>query len=114
MLGTMSTYLAAITVGSGKILLLTLPTAAGTVVGNLIYSKFQNRIEPTKMLKFTGLYSMVAATLIFIAVVLTKEFGIIFFIFYFFFGIGVGFQELSTSHLTVEFNDILNGKQAKA
>ncbi|HZJ75318.1 MAG TPA: MFS transporter [Clostridia bacterium] len=107
MLGTMSTYLAAITVGSGNILLLTLPTAIGTVVGNLIYSKFQNRIEPTKMLKFTGIYSMLAATLIFIAVILTKEFGIVFFIFYFFFGIGVGFQELSTSHLTVEFNDYL-------
>lgn len=107
MLGTMSTYLAAITVGSGKILLLTLPTAVGTVVGNLIYSKFQNRIEPTKMLKFTGLYSMVAAALIFIAVIVTKEFGTVFFVFYFFFGIGVGFQELSTSHLTVEFNDYL-------
>ncbi len=106
-LGTMSTYLAAITVGSHKILLLTLPTAVGTAVGNLIYSKFQNRIEPTKMLKFTGLYSMAAAALIFMAVVITKEFGIIFFIFYFFFGIGVGFQELATSHLTVEFNDYL-------
>lgn len=107
MLGTMSTYLAAITVGSDKILLLTLPTAAGTVVGNLIYSKLQNRVEPTKMLKFTGFYSMLTASLVFISVILTKKFSILFYIFYFCFGVGVGFQELSTSHLTVEFNDYL-------
>lgn len=107
MLGRMSTLLAAITVGSDKILLLTLPTAAGTVVGNVICAKFQNRVEPTKMLRFVGVYSMVSAMLVFAAVLITKEFSWVFFIFYFFFGIGVGLQELSTSHLTVEFNDYL-------
>ena len=43
-LGKFSTYLAAITVGSSKNLLLTLPTAAGTVVGNVITAKL-SRLE---------------------------------------------------------------------
>ena len=45
MLGKMSTFLAAITVGSSKNLLLTLPTAVGTVVGNLITTKLSKNMS---------------------------------------------------------------------
>ncbi|NMP37975.1 MAG: MFS transporter [Clostridiales bacterium] len=107
MLGKMSTYLAAITVGSSKNLLLTLPTAIGTVVGNVICAKISKKKEPTKILKFCGAYSMVCAAIIFVVAYMQKEFGLFFYIFYFCFGIGVGMQELSTSHFTVEFNDYL-------
>ena len=62
MLGKMSTYLAAITVGSSKNLLLTLPTAVGTVVGNLITAKLSKKYEPTKLLKFCGIYTPVSAS----------------------------------------------------
>jgi len=117
MLGKMSTYLAAITVGSSKNLLLTLPTAIGTVVGNVITARVSKKYEPTKLLKFCGFYSMACSVLIFATCFFeTKVLGIsfyegwnaiFFYVFYFFFGIGVGIQELSTSHFTVEFNDYL-------
>ncbi len=107
MLGKMSTFLAAITVGSSKNLLLTLPTAIGTVVGIAICTKISKKYEPTRILKFVGLYSMVVAAIIFFIVFSSREFGILFYIFYFLFGIGVGLQELSNSHFNVEFNDYL-------
>jgi predicted MFS family arabinose efflux permease len=64
-LGKFSTLLAAITVGSSKNLLLTLPTAIGTVVGNLITAKLSKKHEPTKLLKFCGPYSMISALVLF-------------------------------------------------
>lgn len=116
MLGKMSTYLAAITVGSSKNLLLTLPTAIGTVVGNVIATKLSKKHEPTKLLKFCGPYSLISAGILFGICFVEAQFGIMFFsgwnsiffyIFYFIFGIGIGIQELSTSHLNVEFFDYL-------
>ena len=116
MLGKMSTYLAAITVGSSKNLLLTLPTAIGTVVGNLITTKLSTKYEPTKLLKFCGPYSLISAGVLFGICFVEAQFGIMFFsgwnsiffyVFYFIFGIGIGIQELSTSHLNVEFFDYL-------
>ncbi len=116
MLGKMSTYLAAITVGSSKNLLLTLPTAVGTVVGNLIATKLSKKYEPTKLLKFCGPYSLVAAGILFGICFIEAQMGIVFFkgwnsiffyAFYFVFGIGIGIQELSTSHFNVEFYDYL-------
>ncbi len=116
MLGKMSTYLAAITVGSSKNLLLTLPTAIGTVVGNLIATKLSKKYEPTKLLKFCGPYSLISAGVLFGICFVEAQFGIMFFkgwnsiffyLFYFIFGIGIGIQELSTSHLNVEFYDYL-------
>lgn len=107
MLGKMSTFLAAITVGSSKNLLLTLPTAIGTVVGIAICTKISKKFEPTKILKFVGLYSISIAAIIFFIVFTSREFGILFYIFYFLFGVGVGLQELSNTHFTVEFNDYL-------
>ena len=65
-LGKFSTLLAAITVGSSKNLLLTIPTAAGTVVGNLITAKISKKYEPTKLLKFCGPYAMVSAGVLFL------------------------------------------------
>lgn len=115
-LGKWSTYLVGITVGSSNALLLTIPTAAGTVVGNLICGKVAKKIEPTKMLKFCGIYSMAAAALLFGICYAEKEMGLyfwkswyaaFFYAFYFIFGIGVGLQELSNSHYTVEFLDYL-------
>ena len=115
-LGKWSTYLAAITVGSSKNLLLTLPTAIGTVVGNIITTKLSKKYEPTKLLKFCGIYSTIAAALVFFICFGESLFGIYFFkgwnsiffyIFYFAFGIGVGIQELSESHFTVEYCDYL-------
>ena len=116
MLGKMSTYLAAITVGSSKNLLLTLPTAIGTVVGNLITTKLSKKYEPTKLLKICGPYSLISAGILFGICFIEAQFGIMFFsgwnsiffyIFYFIFGVGIGIQELSTSHLNVEFYDYL-------
>ena len=115
-LGRMSTYLAAITVGSSKNLLLTLPTAIGTVVGNLICTKLSKKHEPTKLLKFCGIYSPVAAGVLFTICFVEAKMGIRFFegwnsiffyVFYFVFGIGIGIQELSNSHFNVEFLDYL-------
>ncbi len=116
MLGKMSTYLAAITVGSSKNLLLTLPTAVGTVVGNLITTKLSKKYEPTKLLKFCGIYSPVASFILFGICFVEAKMGIRFFegwnsiffyVFYFIFGIGIGIQELSKSHFDVEFFDYL-------
>ncbi len=116
MLGKMSTYLAAITVGSSKNLLLTLPTAVGTVVGNLIATKLSKKHEPTKLLKFCGPYSLISAGILFAICFVEAKFGIMFFtgwnsiffyVFYFIFGIGIGIQELSKSHFDVEFYDYL-------
>ena len=116
MLGKMSTYLAAITVGSSKNLLLTLPTAVGTVVGNLICTKLSKKHEPTKLLKFCGIYSPVSAGILFAICFVEAKMGIRFFegwnsiffyVFYFVFGIGIGIQELSKSHFDVEFYDYL-------
>lgn len=116
MLGKMSTYLAAITVGSSKNLLLTLPTAIGTVVGNVITTKLAKKYEPTKLLKFCGPYSMISAGILFLICFFEAEMGIMFFsgwnsiffyAFYFLFGVGIGVQELSNSHFTVEYYDYL-------
>ena len=119
MLGKMSTYLAAITVGSSKNLLLTLPTAIGTVVGNLITTKLSKKYEPTKLLKFCGVYTPVSAFVLFGICFAEAKMGIRFFegwnsiffyLFYFVFGIGIGIQELSKSHFDVEFFDFLEWK----
>lgn len=116
MLGIMSTYLAAITVGSSKILLLTLPTAIGTVVGNVIATKLSKKYEPTKLMKFCGPYSVISAGVLFGICFIEAQMGIFFFsgwnsilfyLFYFIFGIGIGIQELSNSHFNVEFYDYL-------
>lgn len=119
MLGKMSTFLAAITVGSQNNLLLTLPTAVGTVVGNLITTKLAKKHEPTKLLKFCGPYSMVSAFVLFGICYFESKLGIRFFegwnsiffyVFYFIFGVGIGIQELSNSHFNVEFFDYLEWK----
>lgn len=119
MLGKMSTYLAAITVGSSKNLLLTLPTAIGTVVGNLITTKLSKKHEPTKLLKFCGPYSLIASFVLFGICFVEAKMGvrffegwnsIFFYAFYFIFGIGIGIQELSNSHFNVEFLDYLEWK----
>lgn len=116
MLGKMSTLLAAITVGSSKNLLLTLPTAIGTVVGNLITTKLAKKYEPTKLLKFCGPYAMISAGVLFAICYVEAKMGIMFFsgwnsiffyAFYFLFGVGIGVQELSNSHFTVEYYDYL-------
>lgn len=116
MLGRMSTYLAAITVGSSKNLLLTLPTAIGTVVGNLITTRLSKKYEPTKLLKFCGPYSLISAGVLFAICFVEAKMGITFFsgwnsiffyVFYFIFGVGIGIQELSNSHFNVEFLDYL-------
>lgn len=121
-LGKFSTYLAAITVGSENNLLLTLPTAAGTVVGNIITAKVSKKYEPTKLIKFCGFYSTASASLVFISAFIQAKFGLPFFegwnkwffyVFYFFFGVGVGINELSTSHFNVEYYDYLEWQTGK-
>ena len=116
MLGKMSTLLAAITVGSSKNLLLTLPTAIGTVVGNVICTKLSKKHEPTKLLKFCGPFAVVSAGVLFAICFVEAQMGIMFFsgwnsiffyVFYFIFGVGIGIQELSNSHFNVEFFDYL-------
>ncbi len=115
-LGKWSTYLAGITVGSSNVILLTVPTAAGTVVGNILCGVIARKREPTKILKFCGVYSLVAAVVLFGLCYGEKVMGInfwegktaiLFYIFYFIFGVGVGFQELSLSHFNVEYFDYL-------
>lgn len=115
-LGRMSTYLAAITVGSSNNLLLTLPTAVGTVIGNLIATRLSKKHEPTKLLKFCGIYTPVSALVLFGICFIEAKMGvrffegwnsIFFYVFYFIFGIGIGIQELSNSHFNVEFYDYL-------
>lgn len=115
-LGKWSTLLAGITVGSSNVILLTVPTAAGTVVGNILCGFIAKKHEPTKILKFCGVYSVAAAGVLFGLCYGEKCMGInfweggtaiLFYIFYFLFGVGVGFQELSTSHFTVEYYDYL-------
>lgn len=115
-LGKFSTFLVGITVGSSNVILLTIPTAAGTVVGNLICGVVAKKHEPTKILKFCGFYSMGAAILLFGACYIEKCLGlyfwqnwwaVFFYAFYFIFGIGVGLQELSNSHFVVEYYDYL-------
>ena len=115
-LGKFSTLLAAITVGSSKNLLLTIPTAAGTVVGNVLTAKLSQKHEPTKLLKFCGPYSMISACILFAICFAEAKMGLLFFsgwnsiffyAFYFLFGVGIGIQELSTSHFNVEYFDYL-------
>ncbi|MBR5619416.1 MAG: MFS transporter [Clostridia bacterium] len=115
-IGRFTTFLVAITVGSSKNLLLTIPSAAGTVVGNLITAKLSKKHEPTKLLKFTGPYAMVSALIVFLTCWIEAKMGLMFFsgwnsvffyVFYFLFGVGIGIQELSTSHFNVEYFDYL-------
>lgn len=115
-LGKFSTLLAAITVGSSKNLLLTLPTAVGTVVGNVITTRLSKKYEPTKLLKFCGPYAMISAGVLFLICFAEAKLGLVFFkgwnsvffyAFYFLFGLGIGVQELSNSHFVVEYYDYL-------
>ena len=115
-LGKWSTLLAGITVGSSNVILLTVPTAAGTVIGNILCGIFIRKREPTKILKFCGLYSLLASVVLFGICYGEKVAGInfwegktaiFFYVFYFIFGIGVGFQELSTTHFNMEYFDYL-------
>lgn len=115
-IGKFTTYLVAITVGSSKNLLLTLPTAAGTVVGNLITTKLSKKYEPTKLLRLCGPYAMISATVLFMICFVEAKMGLMFFsgwnsiffyVFYFLFGVGIGIQELSNSHFNVEYFDYL-------
>ena len=115
-IGRFTTFLVAITVGSSKNLLLTIPSAAGTVVGNVITAKLSKKHEPTKLLKFCGIYSPIAAAVVFLVCFAEAKMGLMFFsgwnsiffyAFYFVFGVGIGIQELSTSHFNVEYFDYL-------
>lgn len=115
-IGKFTTYLVAITVGSSKNLLLTIPTAVGTVVGNLITTKLSKKYEPTQLLKFSGPYAMISATVLFGICFFEAQIGlrffegwnsIFFYFFYFLFGVGIGIQELSNSHFNVEYYDYL-------
>ena len=115
-IGRFTTYLVAITVGSSKNLLLTIPTAAGTVVGNVITTKLSKKYEPTKLLKFCGPYAIISAGVLFGICFIEAKMGLMFFsgwnsiffyVFYFLFGVGIGIQELSNSHFNVEYYDYL-------
>ncbi len=75
--------------------------------------------EPTKILRVCGLYSFVAACVLFGICYGEKVAGInfweggtavFFYVFYFLFGVGIGFQELSTTHFNVEYFDYLEWK----
>ena len=115
-LGRFTTYLVAITVGSSKNLLLTIPTAVGTAVGNVITVKLAKKYEPTKLLKFCGPFALISGGVLFGACFLEAKLGLMFFsgwnsiffyVFYFIFGVGIGIQELSNSHFVVEYYDYL-------
>ena len=115
-IGRFSTYLVAITVGSSKNILLTIPSALGTVVGNVIATKLSKKYEPTKLLKFSGPYALISAGVLFGICFLEAQMGLMFFsgwnsiffyAFYFVFGIGIGIQELANSHFNVEYYDYL-------
>ena len=115
-IGKFTTFLVAITVGSSKNLLLTIPSAIGTVVGNVITAKLSQKHEPTKLLKFCGPYAMISAAVVFLICYAEAKMGLMFFTgwnsiffyaFYFLFGVGIGVQELSTSHFNVEYFDYL-------
>lgn len=115
-IGKFTTYLVAITVGSSKNLLLTLPTAVGTVVGNVITTKLSKKYEPTKLLKLCGPYAFISASVLFGICFIEAKMGLMFFsgwnsiffyVFYFLFGVGIGIQELSNSHFNVEYYDYL-------
>lgn len=115
-IGKFTTYLVAITVGSSKNLLLTIPTAIGTVVGNLITTKLSKKYEPTQLLKFSGPYALISAGVLFGICFVEAKMGLMFFsgwnsiffyVFYFLFGVGIGIQELSNSHFNVEYYDYL-------
>lgn len=115
-IGRFTTYLVAITVGSSKNLLLTIPSAVGTVVGNVIATKLSKKYEPTKLLKFSGPYALISAGVLFGICFVEAKMGLMFFsgwnsiffyVFYFIFGIGIGIQELSNSHFNVEYFDYL-------
>lgn len=115
-IGRFSTYLVAITVGSENNLLLTIPSAVGTVVGNVIATKLSKKYEPTQLLKFSGPYAMISAGVLFGICYAQAKMGLMFFsgwnsiffyVFYFLFGVGIGIQELSNSHFNVEYFDYL-------
>ncbi len=114
--GRFTTYLVSITVGTSKNILLTIPTALGVVVGNVISTALSKKHEPTKLLKFCGPFSMMSASVLFAICFIEAKNGLYFFkgwnsaffyFFYFIFGVGIGIQELATSHFTVEFLDYL-------
>ena len=74
------------------------------------------KYEPTKLLKFCGIYSPVSAGILFGICFIEAKMGIMFFsgwnsiffyAFYFLFGVGIGVQELANSHFNVEFLDYL-------
>ncbi len=115
-IGRFSTYLVAITVGSSKNILLTIPSALGTVVGNVIATKLSKKYEPTKLLKFSGPYALISASVLLGICFVEAKMGLMFFsgwnsiffyLFYFVFGIGIGIQELANSHFNVEYYDYL-------
>ena len=115
-IGRFSTYLVAITVGSSKNILLTIPSALGTVVGNVIATKLSKKYEPTKLLKFSGPYALISASVLLGICFVEAKMGLMFFsgwnsiffyFFYFVFGIGFGIQELANSHFNVEYYDYL-------
>ena len=115
-IGRFSTYLVAITVGSSKNILLTIPSALGTVVGNVIATKLSKKYEPTKLLKFSGPYALISASVLLGICFVEAKMGLMFFsgwnsiffyFFYFVFGIGIGIQELANSHFNVEYYDYL-------
>ena len=83
---------------------LDLVAAVVTAFGNLITTKLSKKHELTKLLKFCGIYSPVAAGILFGICFVEAKMGIKFFegwnsiffyVFYFIFGIGIGIQELS-------------------
>lgn len=115
-IGKFTTFLVAITVGSSKNLLLTIPSAIGTLCGNLLTAKIAKKYEPTKLLKFTGPYAMLSAAAVFIVCLVESKMGLLFYsgwnsvffyVFYFLFGVGIGIQEFSTAHFNVEYFDYL-------